>query len=387
MKRICLALHLVLFFICGINAIDLSRYQFHTIPAIHYYHGILDITKDSIGRIWYNGRDALFMYDGNSFKQMDQYVAKLFTRTSWTYNKVFTDINQQLLVTTSQGLIRFNYKTWEFTQIIDGYIVAIAQEPDGLLWTVRENKIESFYYTPNPLIKEYGFNPEHDLLGIAYVDEYIYFADGNKIYRTKDNSQQPELFTVLNEGINFLREIIKYENDVFILTNPGLYRVNQAGKIIKEYKLPDTNEILQDAKKLYIDPYGILWIATQNGLLLLNPQTEEIQIIKSDPVAHYSIPHNSIWSVYPDPDGGIWIGTFGGKLAYLNFSENKIIHKSYAHSELNSSIVSCFSEDENGNIWVGTEGGGINVWNRTKDNFTYYTHTNAKWINYDLIKK
>ena len=105
---------------CEIWAIDISRYRFHTIPATHYYHGIMGITKDSIGRIWYNGRDALFMYDGNSFNQMDRYVARLFPRTPWTYKTVFTDKDKRLFVVTDQGLLLFNYSTSQFSQIIDG---------------------------------------------------------------------------------------------------------------------------------------------------------------------------------------------------------------------------------------------------------------------------
>ncbi|MDR2627369.1 MAG: hybrid sensor histidine kinase/response regulator, partial [Dysgonamonadaceae bacterium] len=373
-------------FFCDIHSIDLSRYRFHTIPATHYYHGIMGITKDSIGRIWYNGRDALFMYDGNAFNQMDPYLTPLFPRTSWVYKTVFTDKNKRLFVVTNQGLLSFNYNTFQFNQLIDGDVNnAIVQEDDGLIWILRNNRIESFYYEEKPQLKSHPFPSDKGLSGLSHINGYVYFADNDgKIYRLNRKMEKPEFVTTLNENIRYMRQMIGYGDDFFVLTNPGLYRLDKSGKVKKEYKI--NNETLSDLKCLYVDELGIVWVATQNGLLLIDPQTDNCSLLQSKPGDIHSLPHNSIWSIYPDPDGGIWIGTFGGKLIYMNFIENPVTYKTHICGQLNNSIVSCFEEDETGNLWIGTEGGGLNYWNRKNDTFSYYTHSNSNGINYDLIK-
>lgn len=370
---------------CEIWAIDISRYRFHTIPATHYYHGIMGITKDSIGRIWYNGRDALFMYDGNSFNQMDRYVARLFPRTPWTYKTVFTDKDKRLFVVTDQGLLLFNYSTSQFSQIIDGDVNnSVAQEADGLLWMLRNGRIESFFYSEKAQVTVYPYQAKKGLSGLSHINGYTYFADGDNIYRLNRNMKRPQLFATLNENIRYMRQMIGYQGDFFVLTNPGLYRLDKNGNIKKKYTI--NNEIPSDLKYLYVDEYGILWVATQNGLLLIDPRTDELVLLQSKLGDMYSLPHNSIWSIYPDADGGIWIGTFGGKLGYLNFIESHIIYKTQLYGQLNNSIVSCFAEDKDNNLWIGTEGGGINVWDRKNDTFSYHTHSDSDGINYDLIK-
>jgi len=370
------------------KAIDISKYRFHTIPAVNYYHGIMEITKDSVGRIWYNGRDALFMYDGNSFTQMDSYISRLFPRIPWQYKKVFTDKNKKLLVLTDKGLLSFNYNTFQFSLILEGDVNFIAQEKDGLIWILRNNQIESFYYSQNPQIKKYNFHPKKWLSGLSQINGNVYFAEGSKIYRLNRKLSKPALFATLNtQNIRLMRQMIGYNEDFFVLTNPGLYRLDRFGKIKKEYKTPVTNEPLNDLKCMYVDAYGVLWVATQNGLLLIDPRNDQSTYIQSKPKDIYSLPHNSIWSIYPDPDGGTWIGTFGGKLAYQNFNDNQVTYESQINGKLNNAIASCFQEDKNGNLWIGTEGGGVNFWNRRNDIFSYYTHSNNKGINYDLIKR
>ena len=51
-------------------AVDTKNYRFHQMPETSYYGGINSIVKDSVGRIWFSGTDALFMYNGHTFKNM-----------------------------------------------------------------------------------------------------------------------------------------------------------------------------------------------------------------------------------------------------------------------------------------------------------------------------
>ena len=58
-------------------ALNIYDYRFHTMPETSYYGGIHSIAKDSIGRIWFSGYDALFMYNGSAFVRMDDLVTSL----------------------------------------------------------------------------------------------------------------------------------------------------------------------------------------------------------------------------------------------------------------------------------------------------------------------
>ncbi|HEY6914334.1 MAG TPA: two-component regulator propeller domain-containing protein, partial [Paludibacter sp.] len=140
------------------------------------------------------------------------------------------------------------------------------------------------------------------------------------------------------------------------------------------------------AKKLYLDSLNVIWVATQSGLFLLDPLTSEMRHLRFNLQYTYSIPNNSIWSIYPDPDGGVWIGTYGGKLAYMTFFDNNVNYFKAVPGGLNHPIVSCFEEDKDGNLWIGTEGGGVNYWNRKTGVTSYYTQENNTGVTSNMIK-
>lgn len=366
-------------------ALDVSKYRFNTILSAHYYHGIWDVAKDSVGRIWYNGRDALFMYDGNTFSQMNPVIQQLGLGPSFQYYRVWTDRDRRLFVTSNQGLFYFNYSAFRFEHVIEGgSIYSITQDDDGRIWFIRDGRVESFEFGGEG-VRKHGIEQSFGLSTINYIDGYCYYADREKIYRIDSSMERPELFVDIGPPGSVVKQIIGYGSDLFVLTDPnGLYRLGSDGRIKKRYNLSFLPETSGDSKKLYIDPLGVLWMATQHGLVLIDTATGEQALLHSDPNDIHSIPHNSIWSIYPDPDGGVWIGTFGGKLAYMNFDDNQVDYITNMPGRLNSPIVSCFGEDSHGNIWIGTEGGGINLWDRRSGTFTYFTDEDG--LNYNLVK-
>lgn len=94
-----------------------------------------------------------------------------------------------------------------------------------------------------------------------------------------------------------------------------------------------------------------------------------------------------MWSIFPDPDGGVWVGTYGGKLAYMTLADNGVNYFKATPGGLNHPIVSCFEEDDAGNLWIGTEGGGLNYWDRKNDRFVYYTQESRSGITSNMIKR
>jgi len=85
MKKYGLIAFFLIFLLQNVLAIDISKYRFHTMPETSYYGGIQSIAKDSLGRMWYTGPDALFMYDGNSFYQLNDIVFAIQPKVKWGY--------------------------------------------------------------------------------------------------------------------------------------------------------------------------------------------------------------------------------------------------------------------------------------------------------------
>lgn len=387
MKRILFVLILIIIFIPGF-ALNISDYRFHAMPETSYYGGIHSITKDSIGRMWFSGYDALFVYNGNSFTQMNDYVTSLLPSSYWSYGQVVTDRSKRLYVGTNHGLLRFNYQTKNFEFILKGNIGSLTCGDDGTLWIIRNGNVESFHPDLSPEVIHYPLPPDFAISALVCTKENIYIASAGKLYKLNKETKQRNLFSDLGDDSNTIRDVIEYNGSIYILTHMnGLYECDTNGKVVKHYSLSGENGKSASAKILYIDPLNIIWVTTQSGLFLLDPLTKKIELLRFNLHYAYSLPNNSVWSIYPDPDGGIWIGTYGGKLSYMTFTDNDVNYFKATPGGLNHPIVSCFEEDQKGNLWIGTEGGGLNYWDRKSDKFSYYTQENKTGITSNMIKQ
>ena len=376
----------------ALHALNIPDYRFHTMPETSYYGGIHSIAKDSVGRMWFSGYDALFMYNGTSFVRMTDLVTNLLPNSYWSYGQVITDNRKGLYVGTNQGLLRFNYRKLEFEFVLEGNIGSVTANNDGTVWLIRNNGIESFSPERLPAVTRYPMPPEMSAPGrtltLVCTKEYVYAASGGDLYRLNRETGQYVLFASVGGGSCVIRDVVECNGSVYVLTlMDGLYECDGNGRIGRYFRLPLEYEKSAGAKELHLDSQGIIWVATQSGLLLLEPLTASTQLLRSDLHYPYSLPNNSVWSIFPDPDGGIWVGTYGGKLAYMTFADNGVDYFKATPGGLNHPIVSCFEEDSEGNLWIGTEGGGINRWDRRDGRFVYYTQESRCGLTSNMIKK
>lgn len=374
-------------------ALDLSDYRFHPVSETTYYGGIHSIAKDSVGRIWFSGYDALFMYDGNAFVSMNDRVVSLSPSSYWLYGQVITGKDRALYVGTNHGLLGFDYRWQRFETVLDGNIGLVLADSDGVVWLIRNNGIESFDPERTPAVRKYplpeGVVPRDSNLSLMCFDRQIYVAVGGRLFRLDPGTGDYRFFTVIDGENTLIRDVVEFNGLVYVLTQmDGLYECDTSGRVTRYFKLPTEYEKSASAKELFLDQAGVIWVATQSGLLLLDPHTDTTRLLRSNLHYPYSLPNNSVWSIFSDPDGGIWVGTYGGKLAYMTFSDSSVDYYFKATpGGLNHPIVSCFEEDDLGNLWIGTEGGGINYWDRKNDRFVYYTQENRSGITSNMIKK
>src|SRR5690606_22190740 len=95
-----------------------------------------------------------------------------------------------------------------------------------------------------------------------------------------------------------------------------------------------------------------------------------------DPNNPGSLMHNSIWAIYRDNVGSMWLGILNKGINKWDKYQSKFDHFSIRSSSnaLSNNNVTCFSEDDNGNVWIGTDGGGLNYFDRKTNQFEYYMY-------------
>lgn len=134
-----------------------------------------------------------------------------------------------------------------------------------------------------------------------------------------------------------------------------------------------------------------IWIGTYEGLDKFDMETERFTHFVNDPNDPNSLSFNDIRALYEDEAGNFWVGTAGGGLNKLitDTGNGSFRFVSYLYdpnnpgSLSNNSIYSIF-EDSSGILWVGTIGGGLNKFDPKTEIFTHYRKSDG--LANDVIK-
>lgn len=369
-------------------AIDISRYRFHLMPETSYYGGIQSITKDSLGRIWYTGPDAVFMYDGNKFYQLNDLVSASNPKVKWAFGTLITDKKGRLFLATNHGLLKFNYAHFAFDLILPGKIRSISLHDSGKLYMLSEDRVLS--YDPKNRTSGSFPLPEHKYFShLIILKGNIFVSQEGLLYKVAPGKGSFVLFANFGTtAANLVNDGLEYHGAYYFLTQRGgIYVTDTQGMIQKHVPVAVAGSQPIMSKKLFRDQAGMIWVATQVGLFLYDPFKDQHSLLKMNLNDAFSLPNNSIWTIYQDPDQGAWIGTYGGKIAYCSLYDAYVRYFNPSPGGLNHPVVSCFQEDDRGNIWIGTEGGGLNYWNRENDTFQHFMKSNKNSLNSNMIKR
>lgn len=370
-----------------LRAIDGRNYRFHQILETSYYGGINSIAKDSVGRVWFSGTDALFMFNGRSFE--NKTVRESDSGFQVDYRAIKLDGEGNLYVAANSGLYGFDYNFETMRLLHDGDVGAMDIDGDGNVWMILNDRIVRYEGDGDvrvyPLPENVRRSPFS--LSLSCSGGGIYVGAYGHIFRLDGGSGVYSDFADVGNDNSIVSDLLETDGLVYVLTlRDGLFECDAVGNVLRTFRLPDGYDRASTAKQLYRDADGIIWVATQSGLLLVEPETGDTALLTSSLSDPLSIPNNSVWSIYPDRDGGVWVGTYGGKLAYQSFSDSDIRHVAPTPGGLPHPIVSTFAEDRSGNLWIGTEGGGVCCRDARDGSFSYYSLGNGR-LNSNMVKR
>lgn len=183
----------------------------------------------------------------------------------------------------------------------------------------------------------------------------------------EDGLSQSMVTSILQDRTGFL----------WIGTQDGLNRYD--GYNFTVYKPDSTNpSSLSDRwiTALAEDDDGYLWVGTRlGGLNRYNPVTGDFKRYPySDEAGENEVSGSQITALLADKDG-VWIGTENG-LNLLNPETNTVIHyrTSESATTLSSSSISALFKDSHGQLWVGTSNAGVNIFDQKNNSFRAYRY-------------
>ncbi|HAO47385.1 MAG TPA: hypothetical protein DCQ97_10695 [Chitinophagaceae bacterium] len=165
----------------------------------------------------------------------------------------------------------------------------------------------------------------------ASVFMYNPLATGSRAFKDVHLNNRNELLS----GVN---DFFDAGNGYFWAAgNPGLYLLDNTGKIIRSYTDGKNSSIVLpvlDINFLHRDPKGILWLGTRHGLLKLDTARKMTRVFTTQD----GLPNNNVMSILPDEFGYLWLSTDNGLSRYnpaQNIFINYDINDELPHNEFN----------------------------------------------------
>lgn len=374
------------FFLCIILLIGIEQNQAQpfSFKRINVKDGlsqssVLDIAKDKQGFMWFATRYGLNRYDGVRFKVYENQPSDTTSLCNNYINQLYYDANDRLWVGSQGGLDvyeqdRDSFKHFYFYQKgkkIHGIsVLKIRQDSSGNIWTGTNRGLFFLAKGSSRCVKLQSTTGElyTDLIHELYIDSRnnLWATSNRGITKLKFQNNTltslsiPPVFLSVKGPI---KSIVEDQGQNLWLGSAthGLYRVDLQENQIRHFTSPVKQRLLHPSiRELMLDGDQRLFIATQDGVSILDLKTFSFTSIHNNPEDPTSLSQNSVYALYEDDQHSLWVGTyFGGvNLAYGVDTKFKQLHVNSAH-KIPHNVIRPIAEDQQQNLWFGTEGGGV----------------------------
>ena len=321
---------------------------------------------DNEGNLWFGAAGVgLVRYDGKTFKTYSEKEG-LPDNIIW---KIIQDKQGSLWIATDEGLLKFRNGTFDVFNEQDGLpsnsVSSLYEDYEGNIWAgTRGGGISKF---TNGEITTYTSKEglSHNNVFSVYADSesnlWICTSRGLNFF---NGTKFSNYFKDIGLNYNIILSVTERKNgEIWVGTDgDGIYR------LVNDHFIHYTVEdglVSNTIWAIYEDHEGTIWIGADGGGLI---KYNDKSFHKFDDPA---MKGEFISSITEDRKGALWIGTRDGSGIYK--IQNGQVISALAKNPGAEDIWSLYPDNED-NIWVGTERGLYKI----KDNHVYsYTEKNG----------
>lgn len=127
----------------------------------------------------------------------------------------------------------------------------------------------------------------------------------------------------------------------------GVFKVDQAGRVLSELRLPGLRQPL--IRALLEDPDSSLWVGGNHGLVRIQRNGKRLPYLDASAQAS-----DMVQALYRGADGMLWVGTANGM---VSIAPDGVMKRWRPDIEIPANYVFDFLEDSNGDLWIASERG------------------------------
>ncbi len=331
-------------------------------------NSVYEIIQDSKGFMWFATQDGLNRFDGYSFKVFRNTDHLQSTASNYIYSMA-EDKYGRIWIGTTTGLAIFHpqnrtYSDIEVTRNTE--INRVLRASDGSMW-VAINKLGVFHFSvEGEPLAHYNKELVSPEITFLYEDDKQRIWAGSAYQGISIINPRTKTFSTLSHPA--LKEIIVTaikgmpSGEIWIGSRQnGLFRYRPSTNSLVAVSADDTQTGLSanNIKSIFSDSQQRIWIATEEGLNLLNEWENRFYSYYYDKTDPGGLSNNDINYIFEDRSGALWLAMnntgicrYSPNLTYFrNFDANS------GKSFLSSDIVWSFYEQDDGTLMIGTEAG------------------------------
>jgi signal transduction histidine kinase/ligand-binding sensor domain-containing protein len=394
------------------NSMDNAVKDYRRIPSDSTSLGndtICTIQKDSKGRMWFGTYNGLSIFNPVTHSFINYTIKDKKAKPWGTALFLFgEDKEGNFWCGNQQKLFTFNFKSKTFTPYspnennpddlqLNGYnnlVIDRSGTPwvgtifQGLNWldvkrskfTVYKNSPEKSHYFPGGGSTSFAENKDGTFWVWSANGLYHWYPSTDSfvsVNNLKDQGVKPawhfSSITIDKQGIVWCNNLGK-----------GLFNYNPKTHAIKNYRYnkDDSTSLSSDYISAVLEDHtGLLWIGTLGGgLCSFDPKTNNFRrypFIKNERNTpnHNALDDETVFDIYEDKQGTIWVGTNLGGLNRLNRETGAFT--SYQNQIPGFMTISNIFEDNGGNLWSATHLGGLVLFDRKTNTSQKFTETDG----------
>lgn len=364
---------------------------------------VMSIYQDQLGRMWFGTKEGVNIYDGNA-----NIAYKAFAENySGDTHKVLIGNNVSAINGNKDGdvfliadnvLLRYDLKKETFNTLIPRSCFALASY-EGSIWCVTQDTLFVYNAETEKMDFAAAVGVELTTANWLTVTASAFYISTNKGLLAIDRKSRQK--RMILEGVEVYRTFESSQKELWVGTlENGLYRIPSQGEEVQKVPYaPDSDKGVSShqIREFIEDRYHNIWFGTFDGLQKYDSRTGTYSLMKLRKNMG-GLEHPSVFSLFYDCLGTIWVGTYYGGVNYFNPQKTIFSYYNYesvADKELYFSYIGEMVEDLDGGLWIATDGGGLARMDRKSRTFTNLKHgganslphNNVKSISYDAMRR
>lgn len=338
---------------------------------------VLCIEQDARGYLWFGTRNGLNRFNGYDFEVFVNDPAEIASLSNNHVLCLEEDTSGNLWIGTRGGLNRYDPVSGHIMRYYDprvdenvghDFIYSLLwSERDSVLWVGANHGL--YYYDPREgsllEVNADGVFRDNEVsaLAVRSGSDMLYVGTRRMgLVEWNVHTGQYVIYRNLEDEKSTVAKDIRclfYDSHGYLWVgtfDAGIYVLNEAGEVVVHYGEELNSQCIRDIEEA---PDGRIWVATSNGIQVIDRDTKHIDFFSTDSHIGLNLAHHSVHALFFDWGGTLWVGSYAGGVNCYNPHVNRF--ENYAPLiDMNVSASAYGQAVEYGHcLYIGTQGNGL----------------------------